>query len=388
MPDERDGASDTQKGPPAGGAGLGLGSGAEEQKAAGRKPKSRRQSPSRLRPDRRPIDWENISDEELLRKRICDLPLSIEGTELEERIQTVYGELEARGILFRPEVYLGDEWFSPEGDPVISIPFYLAHPRLIRLQRSRVLEAEGETRAWFLQLLRHEMGHALMHAYGLHRSRGYRKVFGKSSQPYPEKVRTRPYSRKYVRHLEDWYAQSHPDEDFSETFAVWLTPDIDWHEQYAGWGALKKLELVDRMMSGIRGRKPKKRTGPKYRRLSKIRMTIAQYHRITRKALEEDFPDFFDGDLKAIFSPEGGADGERAAKFLRRHRRMLVRGIAQWTGEKRYTIHHLVTRFAERCAELGLYVHLPESETLAQASACLTAMAAHYFLTGKFKRRL
>ena len=45
-------------------------------------------------------------------------------------------------------------------------------------------------------------------------------------------------------HLEQWYAQSHPDEDFAETFAVWLAPDSHWRERYAGWPVLRKLEYV------------------------------------------------------------------------------------------------------------------------------------------------
>lgn len=345
------------------------------------------QPPSRRKPDPRPIDWEKVTDEELLAKRICDLPVSIEGAWFEELIHQVYDELDAKGIGFHPPVYLGDEWFTPEDDPVISVPFYLAHSRLIRLQRARVLEAEGENRRWFLQLLRHEVGHALAHAYGLYRHRGFSKVFGPRSKPYtPETYRPRVYSRKFVVHLEDWYAQGHPEEDFAETFAVWLTPEIDWRQTYKGWPALKKLEFIDKLMSGIGGKPPLKRTARKYRHLPTIRMTIAQFHRVKRKELEEDFPDFFDRDLRAIFSEEKGPTGMRAAKFLRRHRTGLVRSVAQWTGEKRYTIRHLVTRFAERCEDLKLFVHNPDAVTLVEVTACLTAMATNYFLTGKFKR--
>ncbi|PIR15124.1 MAG: hypothetical protein COV48_16105 [Elusimicrobia bacterium CG11_big_fil_rev_8_21_14_0_20_64_6] len=345
----------------------------------------KRESPSRRKPDPRPIDWETISDEELLRMRICDLPLKIDDF-LRERIEAVYAELDAKGIAFHPECYLGDEWFSPEGDPVVSIPYYLAQRRLVRLEKSWALEAEGESREEFLQLLRHELGHALSHAYKLHKTKGYSKVFGPSSQEYPDSYRPRPYSRRYVVHLENWYAQSHPDEDFAETFAVWLTPGIDWRKDYAGWGALAKLEFVDRMMTRICGKKPARRRGEKFRRLSTIRMTVAQSHKIKRRALESDFPEYFDRDLKTIFAPTDR--GERAAKFLRRHRTMLVRCVSQWTGEKRYTIQGLVTRFAERCVELNLRVQRSEAETLARATACLTTMATNYFLTGKFKRHL
>jgi hypothetical protein len=352
-----------------------------------KEPAKPRRAPSRRRPEPKPIDWEKITDEELLAKRICDLPLKLEGTEIEERINVVYGDLEAKGIKFFPKVYLGDEWFSPEGDPVISIPFYLAHARLIRLERNRVLDAEGATRSSFLRLLRHEMGHALDHAFKIYKFKGYERVFGSSAKPYPKNFRPRPYSKRYVTYLEDCYAQIHPDEDFAETFAVWLTPGSDWQKRYAGWPALKKLEWVERMMQEkICGKPPVRRSGQMWRRLSTIRMTIDHYHKIKHRDLKEDFPDFFDRDLHAIFGDEKGPTGERASKFLRRNRRVLVNSISKWTEEKKFTVHNLVTRFAERGEALQLWVTLPEPVTLTQTTACLTAMAKNYFLTGKFKR--
>jgi hypothetical protein len=57
-------------------------------------------------------------------------------------------------------------------------------------------------------------------------------------------------------HLDDWYAQAHPDEDFAETFAVWLTPDLDWRARYRGWKAIAKLEYVDELMRSLAGKPP------------------------------------------------------------------------------------------------------------------------------------
>lgn len=340
----------------------------------------------RMKPHPVSIHWDTIGDEALLKIRICDLPIRLQGTELEERIRTVYKELDQQGISFHPLCYLADEWFSPEGDPVIGIPFYLAHPRLTRLERTMMLEAEGESRTEFFKLLRHEVGHALSHAYRLHRYRGYGRFFGPSSKSYPEVYHPRPYSRRYVRHLENWYAQSHPDEDFAETFAVWLTPGSNWRAQYKGWGALEKLEFVDRVMAKVKQKMPLKRTGEKMSRLSRLRIPLETYYRRKRKTWQEDFPDFFDQDLGGIFSSDAAATGETAVSFLSRHRAMLVRGISRWTGEKRFTIKDLLSRFAKRCQELGLRVQHPEPVTLMQVSSCLTAMATRYFLTGKFKR--
>lgn len=113
--------------------------------------------------------WSEYSDAELLQVRMCDLKLSIEGTALEGRIERLYQELAARGIAFRPHFWISDEWFSPDGVPGVAVPFYLAHPRLARLERRQVLDVEGGTEEWCMRILRHETGHAVDTAYGLHR---------------------------------------------------------------------------------------------------------------------------------------------------------------------------------------------------------------------------
>lgn len=332
-------------------------------------------------------DLDSITDEELLKVRICDLPIRMEGTKIEEQVQEVYRELDAKGIPFHPVCYLADEWFSLEGDPVIGIPFYLAHPRLIRMERKMVLEAEGDTHSWFLRLLRHETGHAVSHAYDLHKCRGYSRVFGRH-KTYGETSRPRQYSRRYVQHLEDWYAQGHPDDDFAETFAVWLTPQMDWKKRYEGWPALEKLLFVDRMMADIRGKPPLKHTAEKSYRLTVLRFTLETYYKRRRKTLEEDFPEFFDSDLNRIFATgDETTSVHMASKFLRRNRSMLVRCISRWTAEKRYTVRKLIMRFTERCRQLRLRVHRSEAETMAEVVSCLTSMASNYFLTGKFKRQ-
>jgi len=167
-------------------------------------------------------EWASLTDEQLLERRICDLKVRIPGSELESRIQTLYRELDDRKIAFKPVCYLGDEWFCPEGAAAIAIPFYLAHPRLKKLEERMMMEVEGSTEIWCLRLLRHEMGHVMNHAYLLEKRPEWQKVFGSASIDYSEYYRARPYSKRFVRHLEDWYAQSHPEEDFAETFAIWV----------------------------------------------------------------------------------------------------------------------------------------------------------------------
>ena len=171
------------------------------------------------------VDWASLPDDKLLDVRMCDLGVTIEGTELEARIATINGELSARGIkYFRPRYWLSDEWFTPDGVPGVAIPFYLAHPRLAKLELAQMLEVEGADELGCLRILRHEVGHALDNAYAVRRRPTRRRLFGNPATEYPEYYTPKPYSKSYVHHLDHWYAQSHPDEDFAETFAVWLDP--------------------------------------------------------------------------------------------------------------------------------------------------------------------
>src|SRR3984885_7747988 len=242
-----------------------------------------------------PTPWVALKDDELLQKRICDLGVRIPGSELEGRVAQLYDELAARGLAFRPACYLGDEWFSPAGVPDIAIPFYLAHPRLKTLEVHQMLQVEGGTLEWCQQLLRHESGHAIDHAYRFSSRDDWRAVFGNPETEYsPETYQPRPYSKSFVRNLPNWYAQAHPDEDFAETFAVWLsfTPE-QLREQYRGWKALDKLELVHCLMEEAKNNPPKVKRGRRIYEASRLRKTLARYYTERRKLYAEDFPDFY-----------------------------------------------------------------------------------------------
>ena len=146
-----------------------------------------------------------------------------------------------RGIAFRPPVYLSDQWGCPDGTPLIGVPFYLADARLERIEAEHVGGVESDDEA--MRYLRHEAGHAINYAFRLYERAGIRaRCSATYARPYRERYRADPLSRAHVRHILGWYAQKHPDEDFAETFAVWLTPGLDWRTEYAGWPALAKLE--------------------------------------------------------------------------------------------------------------------------------------------------
>src|SRR5947199_10707421 len=203
------------------------------------------------------LPWVDWPDEKLLEVRMCDLGVTIEGTDLEPRIAQLHAELRACHLKFRPHFWLSDEWFTPDGVPGVAIPFYLAHPRLAKLELAQMLEVEGGETQACLKILRHEAGHAIDNAYQLRRLPTRRRLFGRPSTPYPEYYTPKPYSKSFVQHLDHWYAQSHPDEDFAETFAVWLDPVSGWALRYSGWPAQRKLEYMDRLMRELSRPRPR-----------------------------------------------------------------------------------------------------------------------------------
>ena len=222
-----------------------------------------------------PEQWADWPDEKLLELRMCQLGVSIEASVLEDRIAELQAELDERGLpAFKPHFWLSDEWFSPDGVPGVAIPFYLAHPRLERLERAYMLEVEGGTPDWCMRILRHEAGHAIDNAYKLRLRRRRQQIFGPSYKAYPQFYDPKPYSKSFVLHLDSWYAQSHPDEDFAETFAVWLNPESDWRARYVGWPALKKLEYVDTLMKELAGKPMLVKTHRRVDPLPSIKKTL------------------------------------------------------------------------------------------------------------------
>jgi hypothetical protein len=318
--------------------------------------------------------------------RIRDLGVQIQGTPLEDRVERLYYELDSKGIRFRPHVWLSDDWFTPDGNSGIAIPFYLAHPRLMRLEGKQMLEVEGGTEEWCMKILRHEVGHAIDNAYRLHHRRRWREVFGKASQPYPEYYEPRPYSKSFVRHLEAWYAQSHPVEDFAETFAVWLKPRSRWRSQYQGWPALKKLEYVDELMGMIRTEKPKVTTRRRVDPVSRINKTLRDHYKQRRAHYGLDHPHFYDRELQQLF-PNGVPQSRRptAAAFLRRVRPRLRKAVSQWTGEYQYTIDQILAQMIERCQELKLRIDRPEEEVERDALVMLTVQIMNYLHEGRHR---
>ena len=316
------------------------------------------------RTGRREPPWAKLPAQQLLDLRFKDLGLRVEESWVQHCVDRLYEELASKGLALRPHVWLSEEWFSPTDVPGIAIPFFLAHPRLTRLERRIMLAAEGSTREDCMKLLRHEAGHAVQHAYRVERKRRWQRAFGRSSDPYPDYYHPDPSSRHFVQHLDGWYAQSHPDEDFAETFAVWLKPRSGWRRHYAQWPrALAKLHVVDELMGEIAGLAPPVRRRARPHPINRLGTTLREHYEKKRARYAGSYSQTYDRGLRRLF----GADQARAthptaAAFIRANRRELRELVCEWSGECAFTVDQLLKDMTARCRELGLRTHKPTAK--------------------------
>ena len=319
---------------------------------------------------------------ELLNKPVRDLGLKIEGSPVERQVQQLYRELEQKKLMkFRPAVYLTDEWGCPSGEPVIGLPFYLANSDLAQLEKEiNDLEDAREV----MMFLRHEAGHAFNYAYRLYNRPEWKQMFGWFRRPYRDNYRPVPFSRNYVRHMAGWYAQKHPDEDFAETFAVWLTPRSGWKKRYRGWPAMEKLQYMDRLARELSNVDPVRKKGHTDITVDEMEMTLGELYR----PAGEDVPIIdmaTDTDLKDIFNAKRSKRARLAQQFLHEHRKAVVDKIAYWTGVQRPLVKKLVEAIENRIGELGLLTDSKrESEHLAEITVYASALAMNYLANGKF----
>lgn len=323
--------------------------------------------------------------QEILAKPIKELGLKLEGSPIERFVQQLYRELDRKGLKkFRPLCYLTDEWGCPSEEPVIGIPFYLANPKLARLEKEmNDLEDARE----ILMYLRHESGHAFNYAYELYKTQDWRDLFGPFRRAYRDDYRPIAFSRRFVRHIAGWYAQKHPDEDFAETFAVWLTPRSNWRAKYRGWGALAKLKYVDRMARKFRDVEPVRPQGHADLTVEEMETTVADFYQ--KLADEEPPPEALalDTDLVDIFkvSRRRKRGVRPASDLVGENRKTIVDKVAYWTGVQRPLVNKLVESIRTRSKELSLFVDVKcEREHLAEVTVYATALAMNYLTRGKF----
>jgi hypothetical protein len=323
--------------------------------------------------------------QEILGKPIRDLGLKLEGSPLERYVQQLYRELDRKGLKkFRPACYLTDEWGCPSGEPIIGIPFYLADPKLARLEKEM---NDLEDSRQIMMYLRHEAGHAINYAYALHKTPEWKQMFGPYRKPYRDAYKPIPFSRSFVRHMEGWYAQKHPDEDFAETFAVWLTPGSRWRQKYKGWPAMEKLRYVDRTFRKLGQTDPVRPRGRTDITVEEMETTVGEFYEsaMSEQPSPGELP--LDTDLQDIFKVgRKRKTGVRpAVDLLRENRKSLVDKLTYWSGVPRPLIKKLVESMETRVGELGLRADVKlEKEYLTEITVYATALAMNYVARGKF----
>ena len=320
----------------------------------------------------------------LLARKINELSLRIADTRLEVLIHQLYAELEKAGLHFQPRAYLSDEWGCPDRVPVIGIPFYLADPVLSGLE-GELTDVEAENEAEVMMYLRHEAGHALNYAYRLYLQPEWQKLFGSIAEVYLDDYKTVPFSARFVRHVPGWYGQKHPDDDFAETFAVWLTPGSDWRERYQGTPALAKLEYVDRVIRDLAGQPPPVAGGDLDTPVEEIEMTLAEWYAPEEGGPTCALPDIVDSDLQSLFPDK---EGQAAQDLIRAYRRVLIRDLNYWTGVTRHVLQSLLGEVLRRVEALQLKAQPDHALTcMANLAIFLTTLVMNYNYTGEFVDR-
>lgn len=330
----------------------------------------------------------------LLNTRICDLVLNLEETLLYRCIQKLYVEIEFKRLPFNPPYYFtcagtGDEWGCPDRVPIIGIPFHLADSRLARIEKE--MGYPSYSRLDLMALLRHEAGHAINYAYELYKDPEWGEIFGDFNATYPTNFRFKfnPFSKSYVRSQGEpkYYAQAHPDEDFAETFAVWMTPRGNWRNTYKNCPAIKKLEYVNRIMKSIRNKKS--HVGLSYldSPYSSKTYTLIEYYGKALEPFKDKALGLYDEELRNIFSfgPNGHNKMMPAHEFIRKNRRFLLETISRWTGAREKIIAPVIGRFLQRSRDMEL-LQLPvkESHSLASLTSLGTSVVMNYLHTGRY----
>lgn len=328
-----------------------------------------------------------LDRDQLLKTPIKDLALHIAGTAVERLVEGLYRELAAAGIAFRPLCYLSDEWGCPDGKPIIGVPFYLADEKLGAMEGEVSDEREDEKES--MLYLRHEAGHAFNYAYELYKREDFLSLFGPYSRPYVEDYKIQPFSRSYVRHIPGWYAQKHPDEDFAETFAVFLTPGLTWRQSYLGWPALKKLEYVEARVRELGAHPPRVPAHPPELPdvpVEAVEETVGELFRRDGPPEEigRQLAGHFDGDLKQVFDAPAGSP-LRACEVLESGRKQVISSVAYFTGLARPAVKAAVIHLIGRCRELDLRARPgAEAEALSRFAILVTTLSMNRVYSGKF----
>ena len=320
----------------------------------------------------------------VLGKKVSELGLRVEGSPVEGYIRHLYEELERRGFKkFRPVCYLTDEWGCPDQQPVLGIPFYLADPKLRKIEKAvDALESDRQV----MMYMRHEAGHVFNYAYRLYTTPEWRRLFGPFFRPYRDDYRPIPFSRNFVRHIEGWYAQKHPDEDFAETFAVWLTPRSAWRRRYKGWPAMQKLRYVERVARALADVEPIVKTGDVDITPDDISVTVEQFYEAAGQERLARLDIALDAHLPQIFLTRKRKEAGPAADIVNKYRPELIEKITYWTGVPRPVVRALIDSICRTCQRMKLWGERgEEARYLVEVTALATTLAMNFLTRGRFE---
>jgi hypothetical protein len=330
--------------------------------------------------------WETIRYE-LLNTNICDLHLTIANSPLQKPVRRLLTELTRKHFRFRPKFYLTDSWGCPNEVPLIGIPFYLADERLRLIEREQTGEIENESD--IMSLLRHEAGHAVNYAYRLWERPDWTEVFGSFRQRYEAHFHPLPNSKNFVRHLKAppygrTYAQKHPDEDFAETFAVWLTPSSRWRQRYAGWPAMSKLQFVNDLARAIADVPPLVSDGERLMPISEMNILLIDHYGQRADRYSQVAQGYVDDLLRKAFPSKFSGERMAVSRLIRNHRKELVRMVSQWTDLDSSEVEVILEKLEVRSRERSLKIPAKDAnEKLLEIAVMLTGMAANFYHTGR-----
>lgn len=307
-----------------------------------------------------------LSFQRLLNQPISELQLKPEGT-LRECLILLRQELKRNHIAYFPHFYFGEEpWGCIDRTGSVEIPFYVVNKRLRRIAEQYYFSYSKDE---IMMMLRHETGHAINYVYKLWKRDEWKTLFGNFHKHYREFYNHDPYSKNFVRYLHSignpHYAQKHPDEDFAETFAVWLDPHSKWKWNYRKWtGALEKLKFVDRLLrkERVAERRPLRVRYNEKDSYTKIEDTIAQYFEIEKKI--DPRVKEYTLDMKEIFSGVGPRTRKfiRADLFIQNYLGYLEDELVKWiSAADRREVRRYLREVQTICALNSLRVHPDQS---------------------------
>ncbi len=324
---------------------------------------------------------DEILYQKFLMTKISDLELNVEES-MGPLLKRLRKELKARKILLWPDFYFGNEWGCVNKKISISIPFYLAMPEL------KELEGDPPTKEEILKTLRHETGHAVNYAYKLWQRKDWKDIFGDFHKKYRDGYlyRVNPWSKSYVRHLhylgDPHYAQKHPDEDWAETFAIWLDPRSRWKVKYRNWPtALEKLSYVDHLMEEIAGKEPLNSDIKRDGAYTEIEETVSEWWGLDGEILDQELQEYLT-DMNELFTkPQNGWKNLLPAwKLIRKYARSLTEHVSLWiSGSNKHSLRKRLRQWEAICRNETLG-YLPEEEEKKLIE--LTTLLTYYVVDG------